>query len=55
MINDKDALKLCKKFCKDLKRRGGHVLRKIVNYKGRPMIYYREPNTYTTDIYTVVF
>ncbi len=39
-----------KDFIKDLKNRGGHVLRKCTTYDNKNMLYYREPNSFVTDI-----
>jgi len=44
-----------KKFLKDLKKSGGHVLDIICTYNGKTMIYYREYDSLVTDVKTIVF
>ena len=44
-----------KQFIKDLKKRGGHVLRKVQTYDNKLLLYYREFGSYPTDVKTKVF
>lgn len=42
-------------FIKKLKASGGHLMRKIKTANGKTMVYYREYESYPTDIKTKTF
>lgn len=44
-----------KNFIKDLEKRGGRVLDKIVTYDGKTLLYYREENDLVTQTRTKRF
>ena len=44
-----------KQFIKELKQKGGHLIKTIATDDNKTMIYYREYGSYPTDIKTKTF
>ena len=51
---DKEYERELRKFKRELKARGGHILDIVATADGKPMVYYREPDSYATDVRTKV-